>query len=201
MGAEKPDAINWAIVKRGIAYVPQTLGRWFGSLRDNLRYAAAVKGITGTANDQEVDDIIERPGLRDDLNRGWEALSGGFKLPFELARARVWTPKLLVLPEPLANLDFRSQLVILRDLPELANSFTNPIAVVLPSQHLYEVKAVADCILFLKQARVVFNGPLAEVGTNRSQNVCELGCNLDLHELCTRLRHPEVLRVAFDRIS
>lgn len=201
LGAEKPEAINWATVKRGIAYVPQTLGRWFGSLEDNLRYAAAIKGITGAANDQEIDYIIERLGLRDYLNHGWDALSGGFKLRFELARALVWKPKLLVLDEPLANLDFRSQLVILRDLRDLANSFTNPIAVVLSSQHLYEVEAVADRILFLKQGHVVFNGLLADVGANRTQNVYELGCDLDLSELRARLRDANVLRVAFDGIS
>lgn len=189
LGAATEVAIEWGAVKQQIAYVPQVLPKWYGSLHENLSYEAAIHGIRGAANRAEVSFIIERLGLAEHLSRSWSALSGGFRLRFALARALVWRPKLLILDEPLANLDFRAQLTVLRDLQDLATSVRDPIAVAMSSQHLYEVEAVADNILFLNAGKARYNGATADIGRDRDENVFELGTPLSTASLQVALRH------------
>lgn len=201
LGAPSERDISWPEIKRQIAYVPQTLSKWYGTLEENLRYAASIKGITGKDNDREFTYIVERLGLGDQLSLSWSELSGGFQLRFELARALIWKPKLLALDEPLANLDFRSQLTMLRDIRDLSRSIRDPMAVLLSSQHLHELEAIADNILFLSQGRVLYDGPISGIGENRRQNMFEINCAEDVSRLREKLRLPAITRVSFNGMS
>jgi ABC-2 type transport system ATP-binding protein len=105
------------------------------------------------------------------------------KVRFALARALVWKPKLLVLDEPLANLDFIAQQVFLKDLRNLANSLRYPVSVLISSQHLHEIEEVSDDILYLKQGQVLYSGPVGQIGARRKTNAFELGGAVDLARL------------------
>lgn len=205
LGAQDPDAINWTKIKSQIAYVPQSLPVWYGTIQENLRYAAAIKGIVGRQNDWELHYIAERLGLNEYLDSRWTELSGGFKLRCALAQALIWKPKVLALDEPLANLDFRSQLTLLRDIRDLADSYSNPISVALSSQHLHEVEAVADRILFLANGKVVYHGDRDNLGETRQENTFELGFghgkDPDLVRLRRDIKSKRVRRIVFDGMS
>ena len=138
--------LDWFDIKKQIAYVPQDLPKWYGSLKSNIQYAAAIHGLKGTDNQREVDFIIRRLGLENHLTKRWKELSGGYKLRFALAKALVTKPKLLVIDEPLANLDFKAQQIILSDLRNLSRSLKHPVAILLSSQHLHEIESVTDNI-------------------------------------------------------
>ena len=177
--------LDWTAIKELIAYVPQELSRWYGSLKENLQYEPALHGILGEDNQREISYIVERMDLADQLDKNWTELSGGYKLRFCLAKALVWKPKLLLLDEPLGNLDVNAQLVILKDLRDLVNSLRYPLSVLISSQHLHEIEAISDYVLFLKQGEVLYNGPVTDLGKSREYNTFELGCPLDeqaLHE-------------------
>uniref|UniRef100_A0AAN0MFU6 ATP-binding cassette domain-containing protein n=1 Tax=Yoonia rhodophyticola TaxID=3137370 RepID=A0AAN0MFU6_9RHOB len=75
-GSPDPDKVKWAEVRNNIAYVPQTLTPWHGSLEENLRFAAASHGILGAENDNEFRYITERLGLTEYLGRDWSEISG-----------------------------------------------------------------------------------------------------------------------------
>lgn len=201
LGAPVDTRIQWAKVKQQIAYVPQILPRWYGSLRENLSYSAATHGIRGQANLDEVAYIVERLDLTNHLEKRWGELSGGYRLRFELASALVWRPHLLILDEPLANLDFEAQLTVLRDIRDLARSRRKPIAVVMSSQHLHEVEAVAENILFLSDGAVRYHGPTAEIGADRDQNVFELGTSVAIPALRQKLRGLGIERISTDGMS
>ena len=70
---------------------------------------------------------------------------------FELARMLLRKPKLLLIDEPLANLDILAQQTILEDFRAIAKSPFRPIGIVLSSQQLYEVEKTSDQVVFLKQ--------------------------------------------------
>lgn len=195
------DDIDWPQVKSQIAYVPQELPRWYGSLNDNLQYEAAVHGLRGEDNLREVDYVIERLDLRDHMDKAWPELSGGFKLRFSLAKALVWKPKLLVLDEPLGNLDFKAQQTVLRDVRDLAKALREPMAVLISSQHLHEIEAVSDAIVFLKKGNVAYNGPIEEIGEARKHNTFELGTDCDLDTLRRHLGEADYPDVHFNGIS
>ena len=172
-------AVRWSEVRQQIAYVPQDLPQWYGSLRSNLHYEAAVHGVRGTDNEREVDFIVERLGLSQELDKRWHELSGGFKLRFALARALVWKPKLLILDEPLANLDFLTQQVVLSDIRHLTDSMRYPLAVMVSSQHLHEIEAVSDKLLVLTKGEMRFFGATEDIGADRTVNRFEINGPFD----------------------
>lgn len=181
--------LSWPALKEKIAYVPQELPPWNGSLEDNLRFEAAIHGIGGSENRKAVNYIVQRLGLGIHLNKTWQQLSGGYKLRFALAKALVWQAQLLILDEPLAFLDVKTQLLVLSDLQNLAKSLQHPIAVLLSSQHLHETEAVADQLLFMREGQVDHLGPNSEWGADRTQNVFELGVKLSYQELTQHLEN------------
>ncbi|MEM1320069.1 MAG: ABC transporter ATP-binding protein [Bacteroidota bacterium] len=197
----KGGRIDWVKVKAQVAYVTQELSPWYGSLKQNLQFEAAIHGIKGKDNDREVKYIIQRLGLKEERHKTWEELSGGFKLRFALAKALVWKPKLLIIDEPLANLDYKTQELILSDLRNMANSLRYPMSVLISSQHLHEIQPVSDKVLFLKKGSVGFYGPQSELGRERTYNSFELGSELSLVELQKKMKGIATNKIYFNGIS
>jgi ABC-2 type transport system ATP-binding protein len=171
------------LIKHHIAYIPQRLEGWQGTLRENLQYAATIHNIVGDENEKIVEFVIHRMGLSNFAHLGWKELSSGYKLRFELAKMLVWSPKILVLDEPLANLDINAQEWILQDFKSMANSIKNPVSVILSSQQLHEVEHVADNIIFLRNGRCDYSGAMHEFMQERDGNVFELSGNFTSKEL------------------
>lgn len=134
-----------------LIYIPQRTKDWSGPLLDNLQFAASSYGILGEENEQLVDLIITRMGLRPYRNHTWKRLSSGYKMRFELARMLLRKPQLLLIDEPLANLDILAQQVVLDDFRYIAKSPFRPLCIVLSSQQLYEVEKTSDQVIFLKR--------------------------------------------------
>lgn len=150
-----------------LTYIPQRTPKWYGSLKDNLKLTAAHYGIKGNENELWVLIMIIRFGLWKYRNMNWSELSSGYKMRFELARTFLRSPKLLLLDEPLANLDIFAQQTILEDLKFLSKSLRNPLAIVLSSQQLYEVEKISDEVIFLKEgAFKSFNETRTDVAQN-----------------------------------
>ncbi|MDP2175247.1 MAG: ATP-binding cassette domain-containing protein [Bacteroidota bacterium] len=134
-----------------LVYIPQRVPRWYGSLMDNLQLTLAYHGIKGDDNLLWVEMIIARLGLRPYKHLGWDRISSGYRTRFELAKSLLRRPKIMLLDEPLSNLDIISQQTILQDLKFLAESHSQPFGLVLSSQQLYEVEKISDLVIFLKQ--------------------------------------------------
>jgi len=176
--------LPWGEVKYRIAYIPQEIPHWEGGLKETLYYEAASHGILGKDCEREVDFILARLELTEDANtKSWKELSGGYRLRFELARALVWKPSLLVLDEPLANLDVASQQIILNDLRNLAHSFRHPMCVLITSQHIHEIENVADRLLLLDNGNLRYEGPPGFFGKNNDYNLFEFSSTMSLEEL------------------
>lgn len=133
-----------------LIYIPQRTTSWQGSLLSNLRFTAASYGITGNENLLIVELIVARMGLRKYRTYGWKNLSSGYKMRFELARALLRRPKLMLIDEPLANLDILAQQIVLDDFRDIARSPFRPLGIVLSSQQLYEVEKTSENVIFLK---------------------------------------------------
>jgi ABC-2 type transport system ATP-binding protein len=141
---------DWGTIRPKLAYIPQRLERWGGTVRSNLEFAAAVSGITGDANKEWADRLIARYGLSPFEELSWAELSSGYRLRFELALARVVRPQLFVFDEPLANLDIESQQTLLHDIRQIVSMEGGTRnAIVLTSQHLYEVESIANQVILL----------------------------------------------------
>ncbi len=187
--------LDWPLIKQRIAYIPQRIPRWFGKLRDNLKYAATIHGIRGQENRDAVSLVISRLGLSRYEESAWDEISSGYKLRFELARALIWRPGLLVLDEPLANLDINTRSLFLQDLRDIASSEKYPVAVILSSQQLHELEDISDNIIFLENGKPVYSGAVGGIGLSRQENVYELKSPLDETAFRTLLGDLEDIRI------
>jgi len=154
---------NWKQIKRRIAYVSQTLPWWPGRVFDNLRYVASLYGHPQRSIDLFLDKLLQRYGLDKFKNATWSEISGGYRTRFEIVRALVSNPDILLLDEPLAYLDILSQQVVLRQLRQLARSRARPMGIVITSQQLYEIEAIADRLLVLDGGNTLFSGPVSDL--------------------------------------
>ncbi|HEY5772653.1 MAG TPA: ABC transporter ATP-binding protein [Chitinophagaceae bacterium] len=143
-------------IKHQVAFIPQRIPRWYGLLKDNLHFSAAIADVHDEENDLMVNFMLERLGLSAYANYTWNQISSGYRTRFEIARVLLQKPSLLILDEPLANLDINAQQTILTDLRFMAKSIKHPMGVVLSSQQLHEVEKIADNVLFIKRGSCMF---------------------------------------------
>jgi ABC-2 type transport system ATP-binding protein len=143
-------------VKNHVVFIPQRIPRWFGMLKDNLHFSASISGNTGEWNNLLVDFMLERFQLSAYAHLTWNQISSGYRTRFEIARILLKKPQVLILDEPLANLDINAQQTLLTDLRFLTKSAFNPMGAILTSQQLHEVEKVADTVLLIKDGNCVF---------------------------------------------
>lgn len=143
-------------IKHHLAFIPQRIPRWYGLLKDNLHFSASISGVKGEENNVMVNFMLERLDLTPYAHLTWKQISSGYRTRFELARILLQKPRLLILDEPLANLDINAQQSILTDLRFMAKSVHNPMGILLSSQQLHEVEKIADTVLLIKKGSCLF---------------------------------------------
>jgi ABC-2 type transport system ATP-binding protein len=178
-----------------ITYLPQRTAKWYGSLMDNLQFAAANYGTKGEENFLTVQMYIIRFGLWKYRHHQWDELSSGYKMRFELARTFLRKPTLLLLDEPLANLDILSQQLILEDLKNMSQSIAHPMGIVLSSQQLYEVEKVSDHVLFLKNGAPTL---LTTINESISHSIVELEADISKEKLSEILSSLDVQDIQYN---
>jgi ABC-2 type transport system ATP-binding protein len=154
-------------IRHHVAFIPQRIPRWYGRLKDNLHFSAAIYGIKAEANELMVDFMLERFNLSDYQDLNWNQISSGYRTRFEIARILLQRPKILILDEPLANLDINAQQTILTDFRYMAKSIAHPMGVLLSSQQLHEVEKIADNVLLIKNGHCVYQ---VRKGTTEKQS-------------------------------
>ncbi|MEO5643679.1 MAG: ABC transporter ATP-binding protein [Bacteroidia bacterium] len=143
-------------IKNHIVFIPQRIPKWYGLLKDNLHFSASISGNTGEWNNLLVEFMLERYQLTSHAHLTWDRISSGYRTRFEIARILLQQPSVLILDEPLANLDINAQQTLLTDLRFLTKSAFNPMGIILTSQQLHEVEKVADNVLLIKDGVCVF---------------------------------------------
>src|SRR5947208_9438846 len=111
---------------RGISIAPRhrDLGMVFQSyavwphmtVRQNVVYPLKHRGVARSEAARQVDEALALVGLTEYAERPVVALSGGQMQRVALARSIVYPPKLLLLDEPLSNLDAKLRLRLRDDL-------------------------------------------------------------------------------------
>ena len=147
------DKQNQYDLKTKLIYIEQRIPKWHGTLMDNLRFVLPFYGIKDENNHLWAELMIARLGLRPFRHLTWARISSGYRTRFELAKTLLRKPKILLLDEPLANLDIVAQQTILQDLKFMSKSITSPFGMILSSQHIYEVEKVSDNIIFIKNGK------------------------------------------------
>ncbi len=150
--------------ERGIGYVFQDDALFpHLSVLENLTFGQS-RGEKGAS----LNKLVQAFGLKNLLDRAPRTLSGGEKKRVAIARALLSEPNILLLDEPMANIDERRREFFLPYLETLKRDFHIPIVYV--SHHLEEVLRLADYMAFIRDGKIEEAGPLADVfGTTSFQ--------------------------------
>ena len=112
-------------------------------------------------NRQALDDAVELLGIGGLLKRRTQQLSGGERQRIAIARALSAKPRLLLLDEPLAALDYARRQDILPWLERLRDELKIPMLYVTHSAD--EAARLGERLVVLEQGQVKAAGPVAEV--------------------------------------
>lgn len=182
-----------------LVYIPQRVPKWYGSLMDNLHFTLSMYGIYNEENVLRAELIISRLGLRPYKNLGWNRISSGYRTRFELAKALLRQPELMLLDEPLSNLDIISQQTILQDLKHMSGSYSKPFGIVLSSQQLYEVEKISDMVIFLKQGVAQYQFKTTQASQEEPKNlIYELETDASREEVVTAFNHCGLESINFN---
>ncbi|WP_197019106.1 ATP-binding cassette domain-containing protein [Thioalkalivibrio sp. HK1] len=129
------------------------------SVRGNLRFALAVRGIGGSERAERETKALARARLADQADRPARLLSGGEQQRLSLARALSTSPRMLFLDEPMASLDPASTHAV-ESLIEQAHA--EGVAIVLVTHDKGQARRLGDDLIFLHAGRVVEAGPVSQ---------------------------------------
>ncbi len=108
--------------------------------------------------------LLNDIGLLNKENEKPINLSGGEQQRVAIVRALMMEPKLLLFDEPTSSLDPQMTREVLELIKEIATTGMNMIIV---SHELNFVKEVATRIIFIKEGKIIFDGPKEEFFNNK----------------------------------
>jgi tungstate transport system ATP-binding protein len=91
--------------RRKVTLLHQSPYLFGGSVDDNVAFGLKVRGIRGEELRRRIDEALDIVGLRGFRDRKARELSGGEAQRVAMARALALKPEVLLLDEPLANID------------------------------------------------------------------------------------------------
>jgi spermidine/putrescine ABC transporter ATP-binding subunit len=139
--------------ERGIGMVFQNYALWpHMTVRQNVSYGLKLRKVRSAEIASRVDAILERVGLTGLAERYPGQLSGGQQQRVALARALVLNPKMLLLDEPLSNLDAKIRIQVRSEIRKLQKELG--ITAVYVTHDQEEALAMSDRIAVFSLGRV-----------------------------------------------
>ena len=148
-------------VKRRVGYLPDSVG-FYDELTawENLRYTAALNGLSSAEANRRIAEVLERMGLQDVAHRKVGTFSRGMKQRLGLADVLLKRPQVAILDEPTLGLDPEAALEFLELIRTLKR---DGLTVLLASHLLHQVQSVCDRVGLFHRGRMVLEGTVDEL--------------------------------------
>jgi iron(III) transport system ATP-binding protein len=148
--------------ERRISVVFQDLALWpHLSVAANLHFVLEPLRISSGERSRRVGDILAEVGLAGKAQLYPAELSGGERQRVAIARALIGDPRVILLDEPLANLDVHLKRSLLSTFRVLFRERRSTVLYV--THDLREASALADRIAILETGRVVQDGTIGDL--------------------------------------
>ncbi|HEX2552226.1 MAG TPA: ABC transporter ATP-binding protein [Microvirga sp.] len=156
------DVANVPPEKRGIAMVFQSYALWpHMTVLGNIGYGLRLRGQSRAAIRVRVGEVLRLLNLSGLEDRKVTALSGGQRQRVALGRALAIEPDLLLLDEPLSNLDAKVRIQLRSEIKALQNRLG--FAAIHVTHDREEAMTMADRIVVMDAGRIVQTGSPEEV--------------------------------------
>lgn len=139
--------------QRGVGMVFQDFALWpHMTVHENIEFGLEAKRIPKYKRNQRVKEMVDLVGLNDYLNAKPHELSGGQQQRVALARALAVAPSIVLMDEPLSNLDHALNIQLRGEILRLHNDLGFTLVYV---THNYdEAEALGARIIFLRHGRI-----------------------------------------------
>ena len=154
--------VDMPVEKRSLGLVFQSYALWpHRTVFENVAYGLRLRGTPSAEVDQRVTEALTNLGLRHLAERLPHQLSGGQQQRVAIARALVYNPPVVLMDEPLSNLDAKLREEARAWLRELIVKLHISALVVTHDQT--EAMAMSDRILLLNSGRIEQQGTPEEM--------------------------------------
>jgi len=146
-------------VRRRIVMVFQRTTLFSASVYENVAYGLRIRGYARDEVDARVREVLEVVDMAEHADRHVRELSGGERRRVAIAQALAPKPELLLLDEPLSDVDPPTAEAIEDVIRELAGDLT----IVHATHDLLQAARLSDVIAFMRDGRIVQIGRAGEV--------------------------------------
>lgn len=148
--------------RRGMAMVFQSYALWSHmSVAQNMGYGLKLRRVPRDEIKRRVNDLLSMLGLEGYGDRSVNELSGGQRQRVALGRALAVEPEILLLDEPLSNLDARIRLQMRHEIRSIQRQFG--VTAILVTHDREEAMVMADQVVILDQGKIAQIGSPEEV--------------------------------------
>lgn len=119
------------------------------SVKDNILFPLQVRGLSRAEQETRLQELLSKVPIRLDLNQRVYSLSGGQAQSACILRALIIQPKLLILDEPFAALDYEVTLALREFISDIAKAIQ--LTVLFISHDLEEALILGDQVVFLSK--------------------------------------------------
>lgn len=147
------------VTKKQIGVVHQEIiNTGFFNVNEILNFQSGYYGLR--KNQERIDYLLEKLGLKDHRSKNVKQLSGGMKRRLMIAKALVHSPKILLLDEPTAGVDVGLRDSLWAFVTQLKNE---GISILLTTHYLEEAEKLCARVGIINKGKILFDGLTKEV--------------------------------------
>ncbi len=146
--------------KKKIGYLPEG-APLYGEMTVTafLNFIADVRGMTGKAREDRIEEVIRKIHLESVRNQTLETLSKGYKRRVGMAHAILHDPEVLIMDEPTDGLDPNQK----HEVRTLIKEMASEKAIIISTHILEEVDAVCTRAIIIASGQLLFDGTPKEL--------------------------------------
>ncbi len=158
----KAKLVNVPIERRNIGFVFQNYALWpHMTVLQNVGYSLKLKGTNKTDRERRAREMLDRLELGHLADRYPYQLSGGQQQRVAIARALVYQPRLLLLDEPLSNLDAQLRERARSWLKDIHQAFK--LTTILVTHDQVEALSLSDQVVLLNNGGIEQKGSATDI--------------------------------------